>query len=152
MMRQSPNCCHKPPRIVRHLSPWIPGIVNAKDHSSRHARWLQELDDETLREYFIFSFARNPWDRVVSLDCYFRLPLKRFPDQFDSSQKKQTIREHCLPIYASTHCGGVQFADFVGRFENLQRDFEHICDRIGLKRLRLPLSNSTQHKHYRVCF
>lgn len=39
--------------------------------------------------------------------------------------------------------------DFVGRFENLQKDFDQICDMIGLKRREVPHINSSQRPGYR---
>ena len=34
--------------------------------------------------------------------------------------------------------GGSQIVDFVGRYESLQTDFDHCCERIGLTKQELP--------------
>lgn len=40
---------------------------------------------------------------------------------------------------------GEILVDFVGRFEHLQRDFDVVCDRIGIRRLELIHHGATKH-------
>lgn len=41
-----------------------------------------------------------------------------------------------------------QIVDFVGKFENLQNDFNHICDKLNIPTVTLPERNTTNHTHY----
>ena len=44
---------------------------------------------------------------------------------------------------------GRLLVDFVGRFENLQQDFDEICKRIPIPPTSLPLINTSQHRPYK---
>jgi hypothetical protein len=130
------------------LEPRIPGIIHFKDNPKEFSAWLARVTDAHLNEYFIFSFVRNPWDRFVSIACYLDIPLIRMAKEFNTLRKQEPLRSHSLPLYGYAHCNGARFADFIGRFENLQADFDRVCKRLGLPRTRLPRVSRTDHEHY----
>lgn len=108
--------------------------------------------------YFKFAFVRNPWDRLVSEYMYrkrvhsgkaFHISLKEMLiTKWTTRQRHLSIKQHIRPQYEYVYDNDVQCVDFVGRFENLQEDFNIICDKIGIPRQQLPHKNITEHKHY----
>lgn len=111
---------------------------------------------------FVFGFVRNPWARAVS-SWRFGSPDDNWNMDFVNfcrNLKKLEINPKCgvakngLLIHI---CEQHPFlvdknknlkANYIGRFENLQQDFDIICDKIGIPRQELPHKNKTNHKHY----
>ena len=112
--------------------------------------------------YFKFCFVRNPWDRFLSCYFYFRKygrgkgndnhsgdlvnqyeTFKDFVTNFDSIEN-----QFKSPHFRNQLHWVDQRLDFIGRFENLQEDFNAVCDKIGIPQQKLPHKNKTKHKHY----
>ena len=109
-------------------------------------------------EYFKFAFVRNPWDHVVSMYAYRSRLGKAGSFYMNNPEMFQWLREatpYNFKKYLKhrPYCTGKQIfytdgCDFVGKLENLQQDFNTVCDRIGIPRQQLPHRNMTEHKHY----
>jgi hypothetical protein len=55
-----------------------------------------------------------------------------------------SFMQHIRPQVDFTHDSLMnQKIDFIGRFENLQLDFDTVCDAIGISRRKLPVTNSS---------
>ena len=87
---------------------------------------------------------------MVSLFFYRRDKCNKFSKNitFDSFLKNPSLSSSSKQIDFITDRKKNNIADFVGRFENLQQDFDFICDRIQIPRQKLPHKNKTQHRHY----
>jgi len=130
-----------------------------------------ELNEKICSDYFMFTFVRNPWDRIISLYKFWvekprnggefafaRERLQSVPACFKFFAKNidyifsllpKDERVHILPQYElNGNHAYLDYLDFVGRFENFQQDFDTICDKIGIPRQKLPHENKTNHKHY----
>jgi hypothetical protein len=97
-----------------------------------------------FNHYFKFSFVRNPWGRLVSWYFFKRpkVPFRAWIKNLPKSGGQERLQ------YDYLHKGGKLLVDFIGRFENLQEDFNYVCDKIGIPPQQLPHRNKTKHKHY----
>jgi len=111
-----------------------------------------------LKKYFKFTFCRNPFDRMVSNYSMFTQIGGRSKQiqQFNNNPIKLSFSEfvklacqhtnhHWVPQYDFIR--GYEI-DYIGRLENMQQDFDIVCDKIGIARQQLPHINKSKHKHY----
>jgi hypothetical protein len=103
---------------------------------------------ENKSDYFKFGFTRNPWERLVSTWKYAFVP-KRI-SQYGKVSFRKFIKDY-TDVWLGVEMNTLDFCngcDFIGKFENLQEDFNIVCDKIGISRQKLLHINKTKHKHY----
>lgn len=129
-----------------------------------------------LRPY-TFAFVRNPWDRLLSwynmmlkkgihndLSKYLLENSSNFSEFLrltDVVREKEYEPRRFLPLrpylksiafnqldYVTNKKGQV-VANYIGRFEQLQDDFDVILDQLGLPRRHLPHLNAFKHDDFR---
>jgi len=130
---------------------------HAKNCDRGRYKQIQSEYNDDLSNYFKFTFIRNPWDRFVSIYHYLLNTTFCFKDKIDINEFARTIfltknnhcKWHCLPQYFHLldEYNNLNI-DFIGRFENLQQDFNFVCDKIRTPQQQLPHENATNHKHY----
>ena len=114
------------------------------------------------RNHFQFAFVRNPWDRLVS--CFLdktkmtigtKYQLRDYIKYKDSNFTEfvhdivdddvwTCNRHHRLQYNLINH----DYVDFIGRFERFQKDFDYICNKVGISDNKLPHRNKSKRTHY----
>lgn len=114
-------------------------------------QYIKEYGSEIWNNYFTFSFVRNPWDRLISWIKYRDKRHNLYEGKINSCIIKKEIDVDIISTSTyfnilSLDTDGV--IDYIGRFENLQQDFNIVCDKIGIPQQQLLHVNKTHHKHY----
>ncbi|MGC1273666.1 MAG: sulfotransferase family 2 domain-containing protein [Planctomycetaceae bacterium] len=129
-----------------------PDLPTRKHSPLRDYRKL--LGSERIRSLFKFAVVRSPWDRLVS--SYFsphRGNTEWNRDEFvalvnESPSMVSFLDSRNLPSLVNPFLRPRVDVDFVIRFENLQEDFDRVCDRLGIPREQLPHRNQSSRKPY----
>ncbi len=107
--------------------------IPQKDH-----RKASEIKQNTKDwdSYFKFVFVRNPWDWVVS--DFFARNKNKLNSNF--KENKDKFKEYVMGIkrWDSQRSFFMDendevIVDFIGKFENLYFDFDHVCFKLGIK-------------------
>jgi hypothetical protein len=123
-------------------------------------QYLEKYGKDKYNDYFTFGFVRNPWDWQVSLYHYMLMDKNHFQHNLVKSFPTYNdyliwrINEDCKPQYTFFSERGDEDSpisiDFIGKFENLQSDFELLKTKveIGGEIPHLVKSNHTHYKDY----
>ena len=99
------------------------------------------VGEEVWRSYFKFAFDRNPWDRQVSWYLY-KTKTKRARPSFERFMEDRP--RAFVTNYAQYTIDGALAVDFVGRYENLEKDLTNALAAAGIRRhLEIPRTNVT---------
>jgi hypothetical protein len=106
------------------------------------------IAEQVYSAYFKFSFVRNPWARLVSEYRYRNfLTHKSFKDFVLNKLPEPSWDDKYRHVMPQTEMlydhNGNLLVDFVGKFEQLQEDFERVCSRLGFNDSKLPHINSS---------
>lgn len=128
---------------------------------------LQRLYPANWNIIYKFAFVRNPWDRTVSVYHYLK-QIEKSDTWYTHNLKYKnictsiTFDEFCrripefkdeIHLLPQTHWildkKGELGCNFIGRFENLQADFNKILKNVKISQRQLPKKNSSVHRNYR---
>lgn len=134
-----------------------------------HAKYFHYIDrygQDTWDKYYKFAFIRNPWDRLISSFFYLsgggnnpfdkKLSdkyIKKYDGDFIQFVKNFVAADkikylfHMHPQHEFIYDRkGRLLVDFVGKYENLQEDFNKICDQFSVPHVKLPYINKTPYR------
>jgi len=134
------------------------------EYKHESASYMKNKFPTEWESYFTFSIVRNPFDRMLSRYTWgkrknlwnrytssFNIFVKRIDEgkKVMSTPHRIWLRE-ALKSQSQMLCNedGDLLVDYIGKFENLQEDFNTICDKIVIPRQVLPHKNKSKHKHY----
>lgn len=104
----------------------------------QHRTFEYLKENYQINDYFVFSFVRNPVDRMLSAYHWLKLPydLEVFVNEFleEFSKKNYYFLPQVEFIQSSDPKRSV---DFIGRYENLDTDFRKIKQRLSIN-IELP--------------
>jgi hypothetical protein len=111
------------------------------------ARLKSWVNKDVWENYFKFCFERNPFDKAISLYCFLTRDKQDSPTL---SEYLETAWPHKLSNWPIYTIDGKTAVDFVGRFEQLHTDLDHVWNRIGLPPKRtMPRAKSSHRKDER---
>jgi hypothetical protein len=109
------------------------------------------VPQQEFSKFYKFSFVRNPWARLVSEYRYRNYLSHRSFKDFVMNKLPAPGRDdkyrHIMP-QTEMLCdnGGNLLVDFVGKFEQLQQDFDKVCKQLGFEDSSLSHVNSSDKK------
>lgn len=103
------------------------------------AKEASDFFHQEWRNYFKFSFVRNPWERVAS-DYYWRRRMTSGDFDFrdylyrlrDSDCRGGILHPGGASNWEMIADDGKIAVDYVGRYEQIQEDFRAICSKLGV--------------------
>ena len=149
-------------------------LSNTTFEKTGHNHILDMISEDT-DTYYKFTTVRNPYSRLVSR-YFFARKIPHHTKQFENLTFRdfvvgghintpmntdwvQSSAPHLKKLLNKVgffdnqiewmqNDLGEMVIDFVMKTENLQEDFNTVCDKIGIPKQKLPHKNKTKHKHY----
>src|SRR6056300_1403113 len=128
---------------------------NKSIHQHTDMVWIKKNLGNKFDDCFKFTFVRNPFDRIVSFYCYRKAQndwtntLNKSFEEFvyeDIYNRKNDPfignQIDWLKLNREVKC------NFIGRFENLQQDFNEVCRIVGIQNRTLDKLNQSNHRNY----
>jgi hypothetical protein len=141
-------------------------IEGRKYHKHAKAAEVRRVLGPAWDNAFKFSFVRNPWDLMVSSYHWWLARAGDFPrltshvsrirelgsfSAFISSKygSKMLNEQPGRDLLEWVSDGTGIIVDFVGKYENLDEDWKHVCQALGVEPVVLARENQVPRENYR---
>ena len=119
--------------------------------------YFKEVDWK-WNDYFKFTVVRNPYSWAVSTYFYFQQKIKtgnivpinqeKVLAQFGNKSFREFVMANSHSYMHRIIPKNGARVDFAVRLEHFQKDFNVVCDRIGVPPQQLPHANKSKHQQY----
>jgi|SRR6056300_696195 len=130
-------------------------IVNYEQAESKYGK-------PALNKNFVFSFVRNPWDRMVSIffniaqtnpQLLYAHNARTFEDFVNETTQNRVGALHDFCHSQSSQLknkfGEMKMVDYIGRYESLVRDYNTVCKTISIEHIKkIPKLSKSNHFYY----
>ena len=125
--------------------------------TSKYINNIMNMNEKKWNTYFIFTFIRNPYDRIVSGWNYinkYNIPFNNYLDiNYNSSSYNywhvfMPQTRHIIDINGKINI------NYIGKIENLENDLKIILYKIGIKYIihKSFLKNNKSHNNYKTYY
>lgn len=147
-------CLSKDNSVIVHENKLHGTLIYYK--TNKQINQIMNMDKHKWDNYTIFTFSRNPYDRVVSGWNYinkYNIPFENYlkikdANDFDYWHVFMSQTRHIMDINGKIRC------DYIGRFENLENDLATILHKIGFNNIihKQSIKNNKKHDDYRTYY
>ena len=123
--------------------------------TSRLINHLMNMNQTKWDNYFIFTFVRNPYDRIVSGWNYcnkYKIPFDKYINIDKATNSFDYWHVFMPQVRHIIGPNGIVKEDlFIGKFENIEDDLKIVLEKIGINEIiHKPFKkNSKKHANYK---
>jgi chondroitin 4-sulfotransferase 11 len=128
-------------------------LVDKQTHQNLSCCVRNFVGEKEFLKSFKFAGIRNPFDRAISMWKHEAWCHVESFNEFcrlirKNKYKTDMQRWHVQGLYEHLVEDKRLLVDHLLRFENLQQDFNVVCDKMGVARHQLPHLGKSNRKHY----
>lgn len=120
------------------------------------AKHVRDVLADSWNDMFKFAFVRNPYDQIVSVFHHLKHEYNRYPDLINPRALSEfdffldyiidNFPNWVMPSHLLLDENNKLLVDFLGKYENLEKDWEFINDKLKLNCSSLHKKNKSNKK------